>query len=62
MEDFYTALGLVLVIEGVCYALFPEGMKRALAALQEAPPAMLRTAGLIAAAAGVGLVWLIRRG
>ena len=26
-----TALGLVLVIEGALYALFPEGMKRAAA-------------------------------
>ena len=61
MEDFYCALGLVLVIEGVAYALFPEGMQRAMAALQEAPPNMLRTAGLVAATAGVVLVWWIRR-
>ena len=28
MADFAAALGLLLVIEGVLYAAFPEGMKR----------------------------------
>ncbi|MBT3767464.1 MAG: DUF2065 domain-containing protein, partial [Rhodospirillales bacterium] len=28
MSDLLTALGLVLVIEGVVYALFPDAMKR----------------------------------
>lgn len=60
MEDFYCALALVLVIEGVAYALFPEGMQRMLATLQEAPPGRLRVAGLVAAVVGVVLVWLIR--
>jgi len=31
MSDLWTALSLVLVIEGCLYALFPEGMKRAAA-------------------------------
>ena len=31
MRDLWTALALVLVIEGALYALFPEGMKRAAA-------------------------------
>jgi len=33
MRDLGTALALVLVIEGVLYALFPDGMKRLVAAL-----------------------------
>jgi len=28
MTTFITALGLAIVIEGVCYALFPEAMKK----------------------------------
>ena len=60
MEDFHTALGLVLVIEGVIYALFPEGMQRAMAMMQDAPPAVLRMAGLAAALVGFAVVWAIR--
>jgi len=56
-----TALGLVLVIEGALYALFPEGMKRAAARALLVPPQALRLAGLAAACAGVALVWLVRR-
>ena len=28
MTEFLTALGLAIVIEGVCYALFPNAMKK----------------------------------
>jgi uncharacterized protein YjeT (DUF2065 family) len=60
MEDFLAALGLVLVLEGVLYALFPEGMQRMMAAALTISPAMLRGGGLVAAAAGFGIVWLVR--
>ena len=56
-----TALGLVLVIEGVLYALFPEVMKRAAARALLVPPQRLRLAGLAAACVGVALVWAVRR-
>ncbi len=61
MKDLATALALVLVIEGVLYALFPEGMKRAAARAQQVPSQALRIAGLAAACLGVVLVWLVRR-
>jgi uncharacterized protein len=61
MNDLWTALALVLVIEGCLYALFPEGMKRAAARAVAVPPKALRMAGLAAACAGVALVWLVRR-
>lgn len=60
MEDFLSAIGLVLVLEGVLYALFPEGMQRMMAAALEMSPSMLRTGGLFAAAAGLVVVWLVR--
>jgi uncharacterized protein len=60
MRDLLTALALVLVIEGSLYALFPEAMKRAAARAVLIPPAVLRMAGLAAAAIGVILVWLFR--
>ena len=60
MSDFVTALALVFVIEGALYALFPGGMRRSVAMMMEMSDVSLRVAGLIAAAGGVLLVWLIR--
>lgn len=60
MKDFLTAVALAITIEGVAYALFPDAMKRMMARVLTQPTTMLRTAGLIAAAVGVGVVWLIR--
>ena len=60
MKDLFTALALILVIEGVLYALFPEGMKRLIAVALDISPATLRRAGLVSAAVGVVLVWLLR--
>ena len=61
MRDLSTALALVLVIEGILYALFPEAMKRVVAQMLAVPAPLLRTVGLAAACLGVGLVWLVRR-
>ncbi|HEX5452764.1 MAG TPA: DUF2065 domain-containing protein [Stellaceae bacterium] len=61
MQDLWTGLALVLVIEGVLYALFPEGMRKMAARAMLIPPHVLRAAGLLAAAIGVAMVWLSRR-
>lgn len=60
-EILLTALALVMVIEGAAYALFPEGMKRAMAAMQNLPAPTLRSFGLAIAVTGAIIVWLIRR-
>jgi uncharacterized protein YjeT (DUF2065 family) len=60
MEDFVTAIGLVLVIEGALYALFPEGMQRMMAQALEMSPGFLRKTGLTIAIAGFCVVWLMR--
>ncbi|EDP65679.1 hypothetical protein BAL199_02604 [alpha proteobacterium BAL199] len=60
MQDLFTALALVLVIEGVLYSAFPAAMRRALEVAMELPDSTLRGAGLAAAAIGVVAVWLIR--
>lgn len=61
MRDLGTGIALVLVIEGILYALFPDAMKRLAARTVSVPPQALRAAGLAAACVGVILVWLIRR-
>ena len=60
MADFATALALVLVIEGLLYALFPEATQRMMRIALEAPPSVLRNGGLAAAILGFIVVWLIR--
>jgi uncharacterized protein YjeT (DUF2065 family) len=61
VKDFLTAIGLVLVIEGILYALAPEAMKRLMGQVREAPAGLLRAAGLAAVAVGVLVVWLLRQ-
>jgi uncharacterized protein YjeT (DUF2065 family) len=60
MKDFLQALALVLVIEGLVYALFPAGLKRIMARAVNMPEDALRVGGLLACAAGVAAIWLIR--
>lgn len=60
MTDFLVALGLVLVIEGALYALFPEAMKRFVSKALEMPPSTMRAAGLFSAILGLVVVWLVR--
>jgi uncharacterized protein YjeT (DUF2065 family) len=60
MTEFLSALCLIFVIEGSLYALFPEGMKRAMAMVLDQSAAQLRAAGLVAAVLGIAFLWLIR--
>ena len=52
-------IGLVLVIEGSLYALFPSFLRRMMQQLETISDAQLRFGGLLALVAGVGLVWII---
>jgi uncharacterized protein YjeT (DUF2065 family) len=60
MIELATALGLVLVIEGLLYAIAPGSLKTLMLHLQEIPDDALRIGGLAAVAVGVALVWLVR--
>ncbi len=60
MTDLLTALALVLVIEGIAWAAFPEAMKRMMAQVMGMPPELLRGVGLFMAILGLGGVWLVR--
>ncbi len=55
-----TAIGLVLVLEGMIYAIFPEAMQRMMAQLMTMPPASLRSAGLVFAVTGCLIVWAVK--
>ena len=60
MQDLIVALGLVLVIEGALWALFPDYFTRMLEAARELPEPMLRYAGVAAVILGSLIVWLVR--
>jgi len=51
-------LGLVLIVEGLVYALAPSLIEDLLAALRQLTLEARRLVGLAALAAGLGLVWL----
>lgn len=60
MTDFVVAVGLVLVIEGLLWALAPRLGLKLLAAATQTPEQSLRVGGAVAIAVGVALVWLVR--
>jgi len=55
MDDLLAAIGLVMVLEGAIYALFPKAMIDAMRKLPEISPRVIRVTGLIAVAIG----WLV---
>jgi uncharacterized protein YjeT (DUF2065 family) len=60
IPDLLVALGLVLVIEGLLYALVPGHLKAMMLALQKLPDDQLRIGGVAAMALGVAVVWAVR--
>jgi uncharacterized protein len=60
MGDLAVALGLVLVFEGLLWALAPGAAISLLEAAAAAPQSILRRYGWIAVAIGLLIVWLVR--
>lgn len=53
-------VGLILVVEGLVYAIFPEGMRKLLVRMVDVPVSSLRSGGLVAAIAGLGILWVMK--
>lgn len=60
IPDVLTALGLVLVIEGLLYALLPRKLRAMMQTLQKLSDDQLRIAGLAAMTVGVLVTWAVR--
>lgn len=60
MSTFFLAVGLVLVVEGLAYALAPSFIRRMAEELPKLGDEYLRMFGVAALAIGVGLVYLAR--
>ena len=60
MSDLAVGIALVLVIEGLLWALFPGIGLKLLASAASMRPDALRLSGAVAVAVGVVMVWLVR--
>lgn len=60
MTDLLTALGLMFVLEGAMYALFPRGMKEMTARMAQMPDATLRNFGIFCALFGFVIIAVLR--
>ena len=60
IETVFLALGLVLIVEGLAYALAPSLVEQMLEMLRMLPEVTRRNVGLLAIALGVVLVWIAR--
>ena len=60
MNDFITALGLLLVLEGVPYFLAPSKMRIWVLQIARLPDDTLRRTGLIMMMLGLFVVYLVR--
>lgn len=60
MHDLLVALGLVLVIEGLIWAVAPDTGRRLLEIASQTPNGSLQIAGWCAVVLGTAIVWLLR--
>jgi hypothetical protein len=59
-NDLWSALALVLVIEGLMPFLLPAAFRRTMGSVAQLGDRQLRTVGLISMALGVLLLYLVR--
>jgi len=57
MKELIIAVGLLLFIEGMLYALFPSKMKNMLKIIEKLSINQLRVSGLLFAVIGFIIVW-----
>jgi hypothetical protein len=61
MMDLIAALGLALAVEGLLFAAFPDGMRRAMFEAAHSPSDQMRLVGIVSALIGLGVIWLVRQ-
>ena len=61
MDYFLCVLGLVFIIEGIPYFVFPDKLKNYLGKIQEIQDSRLRIMGLVAMIAGLILLYFGRK-
>ncbi len=59
-QDFFAALALVLVIEGLMPFLNPQGWRQTMSSIAQMDDKTLRIIGLVSMLVGVVLLYLVR--
>lgn len=60
MKDFFTALGLVMILEGLPYFISPATMKEWIQKLNAIPDNVIRQGALVSMFVGLFIVYLMR--
>jgi len=60
MKDLISALGLLLFIEGLFFAIFPTRIKNMLKVIEKIPETKLRSGGVFFLILGFLIVWYIK--
>jgi uncharacterized protein YjeT (DUF2065 family) len=60
MKDLISALGLLLFIEGLFFAIFPTRIKNMIKSIEKIPEKKLRSAGIFFLILGFLIVWYIK--
>jgi uncharacterized protein len=61
MDEIFTAIGLLLFIEGLLYTVFPRSMKKMLNSMKDLSEQKLRIGGLIFAIIGFVVIAYIKK-
>ena len=61
MNEIFTAIGLLLFIEGLLYTIFPGGMKKMLNSMKDLSEQKLRFGGVICAIIGFVIIAFIKK-
>ena len=60
MKDLISALGLLLFIEGLFFAIFPTRIKNMIKTIEKIPETKLRSLGVFFLILGFLIVWYIK--
>lgn len=60
MMDLITALGLLLVVEGILFAALPGVTRRAMRLVVRTPVEQLRLAGIVSALIGILVIYVVK--
>ena len=61
MNELIIAIGLLLILEGLLYAIFPSQMKNMLNQIKDLPISKLRSGGLVFAIIGFIILWFLKQ-
>lgn len=61
MKNLLLLIGMVLILEGIPYMVFPESMRDWLRKISDMPVEHLRILGLVSMSIGLVICWIVQR-